>query len=262
MRYMAKIIAYGNELLRREFCPSCNTEAFVFGGRLDCCGRDSDIEQEVVYIQASEPERKRKLPPIAWRRLIFERQGFRCLYCGQEFNSLVYYKKRAHRLRCCWDHKEAYVYSFNNRPENYAAACQFCNAWKSAKFFQSDEEVSAYVKEKWEKHGNARVSRVLNRYSLADQIDESRKTEPPPKQIIKAKPSDYIIRKRKERAGIVVQKQNLSRKRTGVPLKRRMGNKEERAVLNLSGIKSPHISAWRRRFEEQLKREAKQKVKG
>jgi hypothetical protein len=256
---MAKIVAYGNELLRREFCPACNTEAFVFDGRLDCCGRDSDVEQEVVYIQASEPERRRKLPPISWRKLILERQDYCCLYCGQKFNSLVYYKKRAHRLRCCWDHKEAYAYSFNNRPENYAAACQFCNAWKSATFFQSDEEVQTYVREKWEKYGNARVSRVLNRYSLTDNINDDRTTEATPKKFIEAQPSDYVIRKRKERVGIVVQKQ--TRKRAGLSLKRRVGNKEERTVINLSGMKSPHISAWRRRFEEQLKRESRKKGK-
>ncbi len=256
---MAKVIAYGNEFLRREFCPSCNTEAFVFDGRLDCpCGRESDVEQEVVYIQASEPERKRKLPPAAWRRLILERQGYCCLYCGQKFNSLVYYKKRAHRLRCCWDHKEAYAYSFNNRSENYAAACQFCNAWKSAKFFQSAEEVKAYVRDKWEKHGNARVSRILNRYSVADQIDEDRETEDASRKLIEAPPSDYIVRKRKAIAGVVVQKQNLKRKGQGSRSKQTV---EESTVLNLSGIKLPHISAWRRRFEAQLTREARKKGK-
>ena len=61
---MANIKSYGTVMIRSEFCPSCQEEAFIFDGKFDCCGLDADLSQDVIFIQVSEPERRRKLPPL------------------------------------------------------------------------------------------------------------------------------------------------------------------------------------------------------
>lgn len=242
-------------MMRREFCPSCHDETFVFDGKLDCCGRNADLSQDVIFIQVSEPERKRKLPPLSWRKMILEKQGNRCYYCEQEFGRTVYYKRRAHLLRYCWDHREAYAYSFNNRPENFVAACQLCNAWKSSKLFDSDEEIKLYVKEKWQKYGDVRISNLLNREtSTRRTVGHARSERHSPSSVDEGL-SDYIIRKRKEKAGSPLKRRHFSNK-VSAP-EHLPNNPGEESLRKL--VKGPHISAWRRRYEASLRQEAVQK---
>lgn len=244
-------------MIRREFCPSCHDETFVFDGKLDCCGRDADLSQDVIFIQVSEPERKRKLPPLSWRKMILEKQGNRCYYCEQEFGRMVYYKRRAHLLRYCWDHREAYAYSFNNRPENFVAACQLCNAWKSSKLFDSDEEIKLYVKEKWQKYGDVRISNLLNRETSPRRPMENiqvKKHSPSP---MDEGLSDYIKRKRKEKASGHSKSRHFSKK--DLAPKQSSNNSSEESLRKLA--KGPHVSAWRKRYEASLRQEAVQKAR-
>src|ERR1044071_4620255 len=252
---MATINSYGTVMMRREFCPSCHGETFVFEGKLDCCGRDADLSQDAIFIRISEPERKRKLPPVSWRKMILEKQGNRCCYCEQEFGRTVYYKRRAHLLRCCWDHREAYAYSFNNRPENFAAACQLCNAWKSSKLFDSDEEIKSYVKERWRKYGDVRISNLLNKEapprSTAGNVQVKKYSPPSVDEGL----SDYIIRKRREKARGPLKRGHVSEK--VLAPEQLSNNSGEGSLREL--VRGPHISAWRQRYEASLRREAVRK---
>lgn len=254
---MAKINSYGTVMIRREFCPSCQAETFVFDGKLDCCGREADLSQDVIFIQVSEPERRRKLPPLSWRKMILEIQEYRCHYCGQEFGRKVYYKRREHILRYCWEHREAYIYSFNNRPENFVAACQFCNGWKSSILFESDDEIRMYVKEKWQKYGNVRISNLLNREESQIKTEEKAQVKKHSPSSSEGSLSDYIIRKRKEKARSPFKRQHLSRK--AIALQQPPKDSSEESIRKL--VKGPHISAWRQRYEASLKQKEVQKYR-
>jgi hypothetical protein len=248
---MAKVLSFGTVCIRSEFCTSCQHEAFVLDGKLDCCGCDAELSQDVVVIQVSEPVRRRKLPPLSWRKMILEKQANRCYYCEQEFGRAVYYKKRVHTLQYHWDHREAYAYSFNNRPENFVAACQFCNGWKSSKLFDSDEEIKLYVKEKWSKHGDLRTSNLLYRDVPAHKEGENEQVTEQPQHSVNEGLSDYIIRKRKEKAHKPSPRRYYSGK---VQPSKQLSNKSSEESLKKL-VKEPHRSAWRQRYEASLRQE-------
>lgn len=43
-----------------------------------------------------------------------------------------------------------YVYNQNNADENFVAACNFCNCFKSDKIFPFDDDCRKYLKERWQ----------------------------------------------------------------------------------------------------------------
>jgi hypothetical protein len=142
------VALYGNVSMARSFCSRCKTFAFVLDGRIQCC--NAEVEFVASGIQRmSEPEKKRRPPSVSNRREILQAQDNRCLYCEQCFGSTVQIGRRIVVLVLRWDHLDPYCYSFNNHSENFAAACQFCNAWKSGFSFHSLEEIRVYVKNKW-----------------------------------------------------------------------------------------------------------------
>jgi 5-methylcytosine-specific restriction endonuclease McrA len=98
----------------------------------------------------SEPEMRRKRPSPKKRKIILKEQGYRCLYCGQLFGSVIVISNKMHTLWIRWDHMTPYCHSFNNHDANFTAACQFCNGWKSDQVFNSLEEIKVYVGNRWQ----------------------------------------------------------------------------------------------------------------
>lgn len=48
-------------------------------------------------------------------------------------------------LKLQWDHVDPWVYSLNNKDQNFVAACQICNGIKSSMIFNSVEEARVYI---------------------------------------------------------------------------------------------------------------------
>jgi hypothetical protein len=73
-------------------------------------------------------------------------QDNRCLYCGQEFGTLVIRRGNDWNwLHVTWDHFVPYTYSERNEDENWVAACQLCNGYKSSLVFADVLEVRTYI---------------------------------------------------------------------------------------------------------------------
>lgn len=141
---------YGNIQMVRVFCSDCGGDALVVDGRKQCCDELVDEPPERVK-RMSEPEFMRRLPSVAQRKQILEVQGYRCLYCDVSFDGYVYFRGGLQKVQLQWDHMAPYAYTMDNKHQNFAAACQFCNRWKGALIFKTVDEVRIYVQAKWER---------------------------------------------------------------------------------------------------------------
>lgn len=143
---------YGNTGLVRMYCKSCQRWAFVIDDALQCCMTLVETKPEKI-VRESQPEAKRRIPSMKERTRILEAQNHRCLYCDVSLAGYVIYRSELKKVKLTWDHMTPYAYSLNNHHENFAATCQFCNAWKSSLVFKTVEEVRVYVALKWEEEG-------------------------------------------------------------------------------------------------------------
>ena len=139
---------YGNVLLKTTVCPDCKAESIVLDGEISCCGLPADVQADREKIVVA-PRFKRNRPSLARQREILEAQGNRCLYCENEFGTLVAVRGVMRRLGVAWDHLVPFSYSANNRDENFAAACGLCNGVKSNRVFETIEDARAFVKREW-----------------------------------------------------------------------------------------------------------------
>ncbi len=162
---MDHVALYGNTAIGKTTCGVCGVDAFVVDGKVQCCGSPVDFKPLAVKRYSSAGERRRK-PPVFHRNRILREQDYRCLYCGRLFGSVVETPSRRILISVRWDHVDPYVYSQNNKPQNFAAACQICNGWKSSLSFQSLEEIRSYVGEKW--------SRLLRMPVVRESVSEEK----------------------------------------------------------------------------------------
>ena len=135
---------YGNVALKRAYCEVCQTNAFVIGGKLQCCDRPYDTKPEVIR-RESQPAPKRRRPGLTEQRAILEAQDYSCIYCQQRFDSIRYRGKKPFKLRIHWDHSVPFAHTMNNRVENFVAACHVCNPLKSDKIFDSLDDARVYL---------------------------------------------------------------------------------------------------------------------
>lgn len=147
----AHLAIYGTVQMVRAWCGVCKRQALVVDNQIQCCGREAQ-RTPVSVKRISEPESRRKKPSTKHSKLILETQNYRCLYCDIDLlNGWAWYHKKLCKVRLTWDHQAPYTYTLDNRPENFAASCQFCNAWKAAHIFKTVDEVRIYVTEKWDR---------------------------------------------------------------------------------------------------------------
>ena len=148
---MSHIAIYGNVKILRGICRSCGTTAFIEDGRLACCGARANVEPS-RYVRVSEPDFERKRPSVLVQKQILNEQGNLCYYCLRRFGQEVYYRgrRRATTLRIHWDHKVPWIFSQNNNPENFVAACHICNGIKSDKCFTDVDTARVYIAGRWQ----------------------------------------------------------------------------------------------------------------
>ena len=104
-------------------------------------------------VRMSDPVNKRAKPSGAFQRAQRRRQNDCCFYCSRAFGSTVYDGQEKIRLKIAWDHLVPFVYSNNNKDENFVAACHVCNSFKSDILFDDVSEARDYLRCKWETHG-------------------------------------------------------------------------------------------------------------
>jgi len=149
MKVASSLAFYGTASIPRGYCSECETYAFIIEGKLRCCGERVTDEPTGKFKQESECAPFRKKPGIRVQRTILEQQRNLCFYCERKFGSKVYRKGRTIYLRVNWDHINPYVYSLNNRDQNFVAACHVCNGIKSSLMFRSLDEARTHIFGKW-----------------------------------------------------------------------------------------------------------------
>jgi 5-methylcytosine-specific restriction endonuclease McrA len=143
---------YGNVILPKAYCDNCERTALVRDGRLQCCDKEIDEIPE-YYKREIEPEQKRHLPPKKDRDKQLEEQDYRCFYCLRRFDSTVFRKTRAVKLKYVWDHMLPYAFSQNNSATNFVAACQVCNGLKSDMCFKTLDDARLFLNTRWIEKG-------------------------------------------------------------------------------------------------------------
>lgn len=139
---------FGNVSILRGYCYDCQSRAFVIDGDLQCCGKTfKKLLVPIVEIErVSIPVLMRKLPGLAERNEILQRQEYSCFYCDRRLGSWVDGRKQKQvKLRLHWDHWVPFSYNQDNRGDNFVAACHQCNARKSNLMFQTVEEARVYL---------------------------------------------------------------------------------------------------------------------
>lgn len=162
---------YGNVKVGRVFCVSCQRHAFVVKGEKQCCGEEVDGEPSRTR-RMSEPEGRRHRLTAHQKTVILKSQRYRCLYCDVPLDGYVSYRGDIVKVKVTWDHMAPYSHTLNNRPENFAATCQFCNSWKANLIFKTVDEVRIYVAEKWQRERNHAqgVPRMPNPVSTEETV--------------------------------------------------------------------------------------------
>lgn len=143
------LAVYGNTRIVRAHCYACGRYALVVDEEMQCCGRKVQTAPTKIR-RISEPEAKRRNLSKAEREYILAQQEYKCLYCDVLLDGYVHYHGEIKKVRITWDHMAPYTYTLDNHAENFAATCQFCNAWKSSLIFKTVDEVRIYVEAKWQ----------------------------------------------------------------------------------------------------------------
>lgn len=150
--------AYGKVLIEKQFCRPCGGWAFVLEGFMACCDRPAREHGEKIFKRECEHIDKRVLPPKTERVRLLREQNFKCFWCDIPLDQhvMVVYKNWAcgqnskiRPVKIHWDHIQPYSYTRNNRVENFAASCNFCNLFKHAAIYETIEEGKQELKRKW-----------------------------------------------------------------------------------------------------------------
>lgn len=143
----------GNVILFRSVCPQCGEKCLAGTAQFECGGcKMKWVEREIAHkkrvsLSTCTPRHK---PSFEGQRRILEEQNGKCYWCGRWFNSIVRRYSKVYHLKIHWDHKIPYVYNQNNADENFVAACNFYNCFKSDKIFPFDDDCRKYLKERWQ----------------------------------------------------------------------------------------------------------------
>jgi len=143
---------YGKVRIIKAWCEDCQGYFIVQEGKLSCCDKPIDADPG-RYKRESEPEQRRKAPPLKERQKQLEDQHYRCFYCSRSFDSTVYRNGKAVRLKVHYDHMIPYSLTQDNSVSNFVAACHVCNGIKTDFCFHTVEEAQIYIQGRWKEKG-------------------------------------------------------------------------------------------------------------
>lgn len=151
-RILERLIA-GKAILYRKRCVSCGDYYLTANPKEDCpCGRKNGGTVSRVR-KLCNVKHTRRYPKWLIKTKA-EEQAYRCFWCDQSFGNSILRRNRLIILRPVGDHVEPYSYSYNSIWKNCVASCQICNAFKSSKMFDSNEDCKSYLTKKWDKEIN------------------------------------------------------------------------------------------------------------
>jgi hypothetical protein len=117
------LAVYRNVAPEKSRCSICGDLSIVRNGMTTCCQAPvSGIPTK--YERETQAAYNRKRPPRPDQARILEEQDNRCFYCRVKFGSVRKRNNRPVTIRIEWDHMLPFVYSQNNRTDNFVAACQ------------------------------------------------------------------------------------------------------------------------------------------
>src|SRR2546421_4336947 len=143
---------YGRVRLTKAWCEDCQGHFIVQDGALACCGRSVEANPE-KYKRESQPEQKRKAPPEKEKKRQLEAQDYKCFYCQRTFESTVYRKGKAVKLKVNYDHMIPYALTQDNSAINFVAACHVCNGIKTDLCFRTVEDAQFHIQGRWKEKG-------------------------------------------------------------------------------------------------------------
>lgn len=143
---------YGEIKMVRAYCPDCQQNALVIRGKLACCDNYPKKKSNDFEVMCST-KKKRMRPSKTVKDRIFKIQGNKCLYCGVEYGTPYYYKKKERYTHINYDHLVPFSYTQSNPKNNWVGACNICNGIKSNKMFDTIEDVLHYVETRRKEKG-------------------------------------------------------------------------------------------------------------
>jgi 5-methylcytosine-specific restriction endonuclease McrA len=130
---------YGQTVMQRAVCPECGDHSLIVEGATLCCHANVEFLTNETK-RMSRTRFVRRQPSAHTKQTLLLRQENRCYYCD-----------RLWILRPTWDHYVPFAYCGSNPAENFVAACQVCNGYKSSMMFQTREEAQLYLRSRWGK---------------------------------------------------------------------------------------------------------------
>ena len=137
---MSTAALFGRVRLTRQYCPNCDTEAFVVDNTLKCCDRKIEGKISITRVQRETDAVNQRLAQSAKDRIL-QLQHYRCYICGTDLRCTLWYKKkkRFKPVTVQFDHFIPKSFCPNNDTENIYAMCNLCNQHKGSKMYDDRE---------------------------------------------------------------------------------------------------------------------------
>ena len=155
---MKNIIArqYGGLIIERGVCTECGDPCIICkDDTSSCCSAEVKRFGSGVIVKETHGSLMRKRPSRYLQKELLKNQDNRCFWCGREFGSYILSPKNiVRKITPVWDHYIPYSYTGDNR--GFVAACQRCNAHKSAIIISdslTEDSLKEYLKRTWYKGG-------------------------------------------------------------------------------------------------------------
>lgn len=148
---MAEKVQYGKITMYRCQCPSCNEVLFQDNMVFDCDDCKLSFSGTLENLRIEVANLKRKYPSKKMKEHILSEQNYECYWCNREFYLIYFRYNSIKSLLPNYDHILPYSYSYSNSDNNFVAACNVCNSFKSSHVFEDEFLCKEYLKRKWEK---------------------------------------------------------------------------------------------------------------
>ncbi len=143
----------------RTNCPYCDAVLFQDSSSFKCEECNVEFKASINNLRIEVSNLKRKYPSKKLKEQILNEQDHCCFWCNREFYVSYFRYNAIHSLSPNYDHIIPYSYLYSNSNENFVAACNVCNSFKSSLVFDNEDYCREYLKRKWDKH--LRLGRIV-----------------------------------------------------------------------------------------------------
>ena len=132
-------------------CPSCDDIIFQDSMNFNCDICKMNFSGTLDSLRIEVANLKRKYPSRKLKDQILCEQNYECYWCEREFYLSYFRYNSIKSLLPNYDHILPYSYSYSNPDDNFVAACNVCNSFKSSHVFENETLCREYLKRKWDK---------------------------------------------------------------------------------------------------------------